>query len=153
MTFPLTSFINLKADKVNEFIDIFHSFFPGFCMLAVFFLLESYLPYKEYFESKYDRFLTYLKIPFFAVLNLTLISQSFFGGCVLFYLQRWIIMTFLNQDLTYKFGLFGREYWNYDYLWLLRVIYFALTFLAVYLTYLFFTKRVLNTKLPALSKS
>jgi hypothetical protein len=153
MTLIQTIIFGIDMAKFNEFIDLIHSFFPTFSMIAFFILLESFLPHKEYFESQFDKILNYSKIPFIAVLNLTLISQSILGGCVLFYAQSWLVKTFLNTELTYEFGLFGRENIDPSYHWLLRVIYILVTILVVYRTYQFFNKRIINTKIFAPNKS
>jgi hypothetical protein len=143
MNTALLSLSYETAEKINRAIDVTHSFFPTLSMLAIFFLLESFLGNKEAFENAFDQWYTYAKIPLLALLNFIALSQGFLGGCAIYYPQVWFNRKYLGVDQPYEFGLFFRQSINPDFWWALRGLYLLGSLLILWRTWVFFKKRVL----------
>jgi hypothetical protein len=132
--------------KINQTIDQIHTIFPALSLLGCFFLIESYLPIKTFFESKLDKFLSYTKFYFSCLLTFIALSQGLFGGCVVHTAQNFLSQKYLGRDWN-KYGLFYRENIPNKYWPLLRTAYLTGGLYITYRTLKYYEKRIIFKKI------
>ncbi len=146
------SWLNLtyeQAESINRTIDKYHDpyYWTFGAIVASFFLLESFLPRRDHFESRFDRYYTHFKLSLIIFFTSIAISQGILGGCFIQIPQNWIARHYLNRPYWYPYGVVFRENFPENQWWLLRLIYLVVGIGIVYLAYKFWTKRVKNVKL------
>jgi hypothetical protein len=131
-----------QAEAINTFVDKTHTFFPALSILAIIALIESYLPYKQRYESRLDKIITQCKFGLIIFFCLIALSQGILGGCFIHIPQNWFNETYLGVKNAVPFGLFGRQYIPEQYWILLRIGYFFGSLFAVYRAWEFYKRRV-----------
>jgi hypothetical protein len=130
------------AAQINRGVDVLHSFFPAFSLFAIYVLFEGFLPHKEAFENTIDAIITYCKVCFVILLNLVVISQAVFGGCIIYFPQTWFNRRFLGIQEPYEYGLFARQAVPEDFWWALRLFYIFGMIIVLWRTWEFVDRRV-----------
>lgn len=137
--------------KINQTVDQIHSFFPTLALFGCFFLIESYLPKKSFFESSLDKFLSYFKLSLVSLLAFIFLSQGILGGCLLHIPQNFLSQKYLSRNWS-NYGLVFREKIPRNYLPLLRTSYLGIGLYASWASLKFYEKRIIfkNINIPEL---
>lgn len=143
------------ALDINNFIDRVHSpyywAFPS--ILAVFALLDLFLPAKLVYLNTFDRYFTHFKFALIIFFTLVATSQGLTGGCILHLPQNWLAENYLNMDYwNTPYGLVYREYVPQRFEWALRLVYFLGGMISVLATWKYYIKFVKNTRLSPTNK-
>lgn len=143
MDIPFLSLSYQQAQSINRFVDVVHSFFPFFALVAISILIEGLVrKQKKHYDSLIDYCLTITKLIFLTLLNLIALSQGLLGGCFIYYPQTWFNRKYLGIDEPYEFGLFGRQYIPENYYFILQSGYFVGAVVVLLTSYIFVKKRV-----------
>lgn len=147
------SIINLtyhQAESINQTIDRYHqpSQWVTLGVMAGFFALEVFLPTKEVFESKFDRYYSYVKFGIIVLMTSVALSQGITGGCVVQIPQNWLARTYMGKEYWYPFGVVFRENFPTWFEPYLRLIYFVFSLITPYTVWIYWKKRI---KIPRLT--
>jgi hypothetical protein len=132
------------ALRINYFIDRYHSqeYWSYPFLLAVFFMLEIFLPPRASYESRFDKYFTWFKFGLVAFAALIAASQGFAGGCLVQLPQNWLAQNYLSMPYWHEYGLAFREYVPAGWHWLLRLVYMAGGCLCLWAAYRYYLRRV-----------
>jgi len=131
-----------QARQLNEFIDLIHnpSWWSYAGVLALVFIVESYLPKSNKQENNLLKNLAKFKFYILSAFTFVFLGQGLFGGCIIQLPQNWIAQTYLNKEYWYPYGLVYREYFA-QRLWpLLRFFYLIIGYYSLERTWIFYHK-------------
>jgi len=143
-----------KSQKIIDIINLIHTPYYYLSFTAFFLLPLGFLPKKEKFESKIDKFYSYLVLFFLFHLSTVFVSQGFTGGCVYTIPQHYLAVKFLSQPDWFILGLAKKEFFeqfvsekNYQVVnFFLRMAYFIFGLVFVWITARFYVYRISNVK-------
>ena len=128
--------------KINQTIDQIHSYFPILAAFGVLFMLQSYLPVKQKFNSKFNKVFNYFKVSLISLFAFIFLFQGVFGGCVIHLGQNFLAQKYLNRNWA-NYGLVYREKVPKVYWPLLRTTYLGIGLFASFRGLKFYEKRIL----------
>jgi Na+-translocating ferredoxin:NAD+ oxidoreductase RnfD subunit len=134
-----------QAVKINEDIDKIHNpyYWSFLAVIGGIFLLDSFLPEKQHFESKFDKYFTFFKWSIIVFFTLIALSQGLTGGCVVQIPQNWIAQHYLNRDYWYPYGPVFRELLPQQYWFILQISYFLGSLFTLWRARVFYKKRMI----------
>ena len=151
----ITDLDQQSAEKIIDFINFIHTPYYYISFTAVCLIPLGFLPRKMKFESRIDKFYSYVILFFLFHITTVFVSQGFIGGCVYTIPQHhfaheylgyhdWFILGLAKQEVFEKF--ISEE--NYDILYYaLRLFYLIFGVLFIWITARFYVYRIYKVKL------